>query len=167
MAVYNTSLRRLKCLGSAKPPMLCRNSLVNCTSFSMANQYSKIRRFATTDVQKSKDPRSNAVSTFVKIKETTEEGISAIYVCGMLFLVLPGCFWMVIQALFSGGGEEKLRNDSFDKIRENIEVKRALGDDLFSNPIQYHTNFTDDEELGRGIKVDPTQVFLPLDSPQF
>merc|ERR1712087_245597 len=36
-----------------------------------------------------------------------------------------------LRPLCGGGENEKLRNDSFEKIRENIEVKRALGDDLF------------------------------------
>merc|ERR1712173_155617 len=50
------------------------------------------------------------------------------------------------KSLFGGGGEEKLRAESFEIIREHSHTSRVLGDDLFANPIQYNSGiFTDDD----------------------
>lgn len=56
--------------------------------------------------------KQDAVSTFVKLKEKTEEGVSLIYIFGILFCALPYCFYLVF----------KIRNNSFDILKDDPRV---------------------------------------------
>merc|ERR1719273_905284 len=107
------------------------------------------RRFCDTQKKKSVKTteggqQNTAISTFVVIKEKTEEGLSFIYVMGVLFCVLPGAIFMVGKSLLSESGSDNVRSKSYDLILEDAQCRHILGEDMFARQTSHHSEYTDD-----------------------
>merc|ERR1719445_1207203 len=105
------------------------------------------RKFCETrkDVRATESTGQKAVSTFVVIKEKTEEGLSFIYVLGVLFVVLPGAIYVVLKSLFSTSGADNVRNKSYQMIQEHAQCRYILGEDMFAQQTSHSQEYTDDQ----------------------
>jgi len=88
---------------------------------------------------------SSAVSTFVYVKEKTEEGLSFVYVMGMLCVIFPGCVYVVLKSLFSTSGADNVRNTSYQMIQEHAQCRYILGEDMFAQQTSHSQEYTDDQ----------------------
>merc|ERR1719433_1935269 len=95
--------------------------------------------------QTQKNEGSSAVSTFVYVKEKTEEGLSFVYVMGVLFVILPGAIFMVLKSLFSESGADNVRSKSYEMIQEHAQCRYILGEDMFARQTSHSSEYTDDE----------------------
>ena len=83
------------------------------------------------------------------IKEKTEEGLSFIYVLGVLFVVLPGAIYVVLKSLFSESGADNVRNKSYEMIQEHAQCRYILGEDMFAQQTSHSQEYTDDQNVKR------------------
>ena len=89
-------------------------------------------------------PRSGGeLSTFVVIKEKTQETFSVIYIVGILLVCLPYTIYLVFSSLFSSSGSDKIRNETFDLIREDSRILRILGNDIIAKQATQNVSFVD------------------------
>ena len=89
-------------------------------------------------------PQSGELSTFVVIKEKTQEGLSIIYIVGILMVCLPYTIYLVFKSLFSSSGSDKIRNETFDLIKEDSRILRILGSDIIAKQVNQNVSFLDD-----------------------
>lgn len=101
------------------------------------------------EVKKSEGGQSTAISTFVVIKEKTEEGLAFIYVLGVLFAVLPGAIFIVLKSLFSGSGSDNVRSKSFELIQEHSQCRYIMGEDMFARQTSHSQEYKDDKGVER------------------
>ena len=83
------------------------------------------------------------LSTFVVIKEKTQEAFSIIYIIGIMICCLPYTIYLVIRELFFSSGPEKIKNETFDLIREDSRVTRILGNDIIAKQVKSNAKFID------------------------
>ena len=98
---------------------------------------------AKPDIQHIPKSESGELSTFVVIKEKTQETFSVIYIFGILFCCLPYTIWLVFKSLFSSSGSDKIRNETFDLIKEDSRILRILGNDIIAKQVTQNVTFFD------------------------
>lgn len=101
-------------------------------------------RDAKPDLQHIPGASSGELSTFVVIKEKTQETVSVIYIVGILFCCLPYTIYLVFKSLFSSSGSDKIRNETFDLIKEDSRILRILGNDVIAKQVAQNVAFVDD-----------------------
>merc|ERR550539_370169 len=123
---------------------------------SLQRRYSRFyharRRFceqSKKDVKTSETGGPSALSTFVVIKERTEEGLSILYVIGTLCLVLPGAIYLVGKSLFTTSGADNVRSKSFELIQEHSQCRHMLGEDMFARQTSHSVEYKDDDDHDR------------------
>eukprot|EP00485_Elphidium_margaritaceum_P000872 CAMPEP_0202690762 /NCGR_PEP_ID=MMETSP1385-20130828/5656_1 /ASSEMBLY_ACC=CAM_ASM_000861 /TAXON_ID=933848 /ORGANISM="Elphidium margaritaceum" /LENGTH=204 /DNA_ID=CAMNT_0049346055 /DNA_START=252 /DNA_END=865 /DNA_ORIENTATION=- len=99
---------------------------------------------AEARIQHVEKPKGGALSTIVIIKEKTEETFSLLYIVGVMFVCVPYTFYLVFKSLFSSSGSDKIRNETFDLIKEDSRMLHMLGSDMIAKQVQQNVTFTDD-----------------------
>jgi hypothetical protein len=56
----------------------------------------------------------------------------------------PYTIYLVLKSLFSDTGQDRLKNESFELVKDDPRVLRALGGDLYSKSVAHFAQFTDD-----------------------
>eukprot|EP01084_Bolivina_argentea_P171403 296956_1 len=88
--------------------------------------------------------QESQLSTFVVIKEKTQETLSVVYIVGILLCCLPYTIYLVFRSMFSSSGADKIRNETFDLIQEDSRILRILGNDIIAKQVRQNVIFTDD-----------------------
>merc|ERR1712154_467205 len=57
--------------------------------------------------------------------------------------------YLVFKSLFSSSGADKVRNDTFDLIKEDSRIMRILGSDIIAKQVTQNVQFVDDHNNER------------------
>ncbi|ETO25679.1 hypothetical protein RFI_11460 [Reticulomyxa filosa] len=96
-----------------------------------------------TEIVSTSKPNT-ALSTFVVVKEKTEEVISFAFIFGMASVAFV-TFGMLLKSLFSSGGGERIQRETFSLVQEDPRVIRAIGSDIFAQQVMHNVNFKDND----------------------